>query len=175
MSRHMQRFLAAAAYLFAVSLSFLPGLALWFWPRDRDLWLEAHGRSAALVNFAIFVGYLVLAPFTHILGLLATFIRLYEVVVTKFPLSSHSASAGAVSAPILYALWGPHYLTALLTSLASLGFVLLWLGAIVFNISSAWRAARGLGPWGKKAERRRPRKVKAIKSLLRRQPRLCLA
>ncbi len=84
MSRHMQRFLAAAAYLFAVSLSFLPGLALWFWPRDRDLWLEAHGRSAALVNFAIFVGYLVLAPFTHILGLLATFIRLYEVVVTKF-------------------------------------------------------------------------------------------
>ncbi len=56
-----------------------------------------------------------------------------------------------MSAPILYALWGPHYLTALLTSLASLGFVLLWLGAIVFNISSAWRAARGLGPWGEKS------------------------
>ena len=158
MSRHMQRFLAAAAYLFAVSLSFLPGLALWFWPQERDPWLAAHGRRAATVNFAFFLGYLLLAPFTHILGLLATFVRLFkfsnlrfQIPHVKFLILNPLISAVAAPHGIVYALWGPHYWVGIFTSLASLGFVSLWLSAIVFNLSSAWRAARGLGPWGEKS------------------------
>ncbi len=162
-----KNFLAAVGYLLALPLAFLPGLMLWLWARDREPWLERHSRSAALVNGGVVVGYAALAPFTHIVDLLATLVRLYEISNLKFEISDSATPPG-----ILYALWGPHYLAALFTSLASLGFVLLWLSAILFNLISAWRAMRGLGPWvgesgGRKDEGRESKteKVKRSKAI----------
>ena len=155
MAMRTQKILAAAGYLLVCPLAFLPGLLLWFWAEDRNPWLAAHGRRAATVNFAIFIGYLLLAPFTHILGLLATLVRLFEfshlrfqIPHVKFLISNPLISAVAAPHGLVYALWGPHYWAGIFTSLVSLVFLLLWLAMIVVNIWSAWRAARGLGPWG---------------------------
>ena len=155
MAMRTQKILAAAGYLLVCPLAFLPGLLLWFWAESRDPWLAAHGRRAATVNFAIFIGYLLLAPFTHILGLLATLVRLFEfshlrfqIPHVKFLISNPLISCVAAPHGLVHALWGPHYWAGIFTSLVSLVFLLLWLAMIVVNIWSAWRAARGLGPWG---------------------------
>ena len=155
MAMRTQKILAAAGYLLVCPLAFLPGLLLWFWAEYRNPWLAAHGRRAAWFNFALFLGFILLAPFTHILGLLATLVRLFEfshlrfqIPHVKFLISNPLISAVAAPHGLVYALWGPHYWAGIFTSLVSLVFLLLWLAMIVVNIWSAWRAARGLGPWG---------------------------
>ena len=155
MAMRTQKILAAASYLLVCPLAFLPGLLLWFWAEDRNPWLAAHGRRAAWFNFALFLGFILLAPFTHVLGLLATFVRVFEfsnlrfqIPNVKFLISNPLISSVAAPHGIVYALWGPHYWAGIFTSLASLIFLLLWLAMIVVNVWSAWRAARGLGPWG---------------------------
>ncbi len=155
MAMRTQKILAAAGYLLVCPLAFLPGLLLWFWAEYRNPWLAAHGRRAAWFNFALFLGFILLAPFTHILGLLATLVRLFEfshlrfqIPHVKFLISNPLISCVAAPHGLVHALWGPHYWAGIFTSLVSLVFLLLWLAMIVVNIWSAWRAARGLGPWG---------------------------
>ena len=155
--RPTQKILAAAAYLSTPVLSFLPGLALWCWAKDRDPWLQAHGRSAALVNFTIFVGYLVLAPFVH-LGDLVAIAAYVDAIPSGLPATPHRLPA-AVVAPhgILAAILGPHYLAGAACAAATASFLALWLGALVFNLLSTWRVANGLGPWSRKGEGGRTR------------------
>ncbi len=157
-----QKILAAAAYLSTPVLSFLPGLALWCWAKDRDPWLQAHGRSAALVNFTIFVGYLVLAPFVH-LGDLVAIAGYVDAILSGLPATPHRLPA-AVVAPhgILAAILGPHYLVGAACAAATASFLALWLGALVFNLLSTWRVANGLGPWSRKGEGGRTRADKTV-------------
>jgi hypothetical protein len=150
MSQQLRRSLAAGAYLAAFALSFLPGAALCHWAKERDPWLEAHGRSAAWVNVAIFVGWILLAPFTHTGDLLAVVAYLYRVafansaVPNRFPSGTLTAT---VPHGVCYAIWGPHYFIGLLMAATTLLFLLLWCGSLLFNLSSAWHAWRGFGPW----------------------------
>ena len=150
--RPTQKILAAAAYLSTPVLSFLPGLALWCWAKDRDPWLQAHGRSAALVNFTIFAGYLVLVPFVHLGDLVAIAAYVYAIL-SGLSATPHRLPAG-VGAPhgILAAVLGPHYLAEAACVAATTFFLALWLGALAFNLFSTWRVSNGLGPWSRRGE-----------------------
>lgn len=121
-----KKWIAALTHLLGPAMTFLPGLALWFWAWDRDPWLKAHGRSAAVFQLAVLLGYVFIA----------------------MAFSSPQENPHLYAVPMQFVNDFHHHLLMSLIQLivGHLGFAAIWGAAIFFSLRSAWRAMRGLLP-----------------------------
>ncbi|MCL5945748.1 MAG: DUF4870 domain-containing protein [Planctomycetes bacterium] len=121
-----KKWIAALTHLLGPVLTFLPGLALWFWAWDRDPWLKAHGRSAAGFQIGVLLSYVGIAIF--------------------FSPQQENLQVHAVPMQFMKDIH-QHQLSLLIQLIvAHAGFMVIWAAAIIFSVRSAWLAIRGAPP-----------------------------
>ena len=129
-TRRHWRYLAVATHLLGPFMTFLPGLALWFWAWDRDDELARQGRSAFRFQLLLFLGYIFIATRVNVdaAGLFLTF----RFVTLGQWLQSLTWRNGS----------GTFALAA-----GTLGFCFLYASSMFFSLFSALRVFQGRSAW----------------------------
>ncbi len=119
-----KKWIAAIIHILGPLLTFLPGLALWFWAWDGDLWLKAHGHSAARFQLTVLAGYVFIAM--------------------AFSSSEENLQVHSVISQLQVDVH-QHLLLPLIWLMAGhLGFAAIWSASIFFSLRNAWRAIHGI-------------------------------